>query len=155
MIHLALHGYADEDYPDRSALVFRARSYGNRRRSAAGARNPQPHLDAKLVTLSACNTGVGPTGAADVDNIVTAFIEAGADTVVSTLWDLEDHSTEHLMSVFYSQLALPPSQGGCAAHGSTGSPQSGASAVLLGQLPNRRRPRRHHLNLSRTPNEPD
>ena len=48
------------------------------------------HLKAKLVTLSACNTGVGPVGEAGVANLVNAFIEAGADSVVS---------------MFYSQLA--------------------------------------------------
>jgi CHAT domain-containing protein len=63
------------------------------------------HLKAKLVTLSACNTGVGPVGEAGVANLVNAFIEAGADSVVSTLWELEDHATEHLMAVFYAQLA--------------------------------------------------
>jgi CHAT domain-containing protein len=49
---------------------------------------------------------VGPTGEAGVANLVNAFITAGAETVVSTLWGLEDHSTEHLMTIFYSQLAL-------------------------------------------------
>ena len=63
------------------------------------------HLKAKLVTLSACNTGVGPVEEPGVVNLVNAFIEAGADTVVSTLWELEDHSTQHLMTTFYSQLA--------------------------------------------------
>ena len=64
------------------------------------------HIRAKLVTLSACDTGIGPVGEADVANVVNAFIEAGADSVVSTLWDLEDESTEHLMTKFYSRLAL-------------------------------------------------
>jgi CHAT domain-containing protein len=63
------------------------------------------HLNAKLVTLSACNTGVGPVGEAGVANLVNAFIEAGADSVVSTLWELEDHSTSLLMTEFYSHLA--------------------------------------------------
>jgi CHAT domain-containing protein len=63
------------------------------------------HLKAKLITLSACNTGVGPVGEAGVANLVNAFIEAGADSVVSTLWELEDHTTEHLMAQFYAQLA--------------------------------------------------
>ena len=63
------------------------------------------HLKAKLVTLSACNTGVGPVGEAGVANLVNAFIEAGADSVVSTLWELEDHTTERMMTMFYSQLA--------------------------------------------------
>ena len=106
VIHLALHGYADEDYPDRSALIFAPDPTGAEDGLLQVREIRNLHLDAKLVTLSACDTGVGPTGEADVANIVNAFIEAGADTVVSTLWELEDHSTEHLMSTFYAQLAL-------------------------------------------------
>ena len=43
-------------------------------------------LNSKLVTLSACDTGVGPVGETGVVNLVNAFIGAGADSVVSTLW---------------------------------------------------------------------
>ena len=64
------------------------------------------HLDASLVTLSACDTGVGPVDEAGVANLVNAFIEAGAESVVSTLWELEDHSTAQLMVDFYQHLAL-------------------------------------------------
>ena len=64
------------------------------------------HLNAKLVTLSACNTGVGPVGEAGVANLVNAFIEAGAESVVSTLWELEDHSTSRLMTEFYHHVAM-------------------------------------------------
>jgi CHAT domain-containing protein len=104
VIHLALHGYIDPEIPDRSALVF--------------APQPQPtddgllqireirrlHLNANLVTLSACNTGVGPVGEEGVASIVNAFIEAGSQSVVSTLWELEDHATAHLMTAFYDHL---------------------------------------------------
>ena len=45
-----------------------------------------------------------------MENLVNAFIEAGADSVVSTLWELEDHSTEHLMALFYSQLSMHQSK---------------------------------------------
>ena len=62
-------------------------------------------MNVKLVTLSACDTGVGPVGEAGIANLVNAFIEAGADSVVSTLWELEDHTTEHMMAAFYGQLA--------------------------------------------------
>jgi CHAT domain-containing protein len=61
-------------------------------------------LNANLITLSACDTGVGPVGEEGVENIVNAFIEAGAQSVVSTLWELEDHATAHLMTVFYEHL---------------------------------------------------
>ncbi len=57
------------------------------------------------MTLSACDTGVGPVGQAGVANLVNAFIEAGADTVVSTLWAVDDLMTAHMMANFYSALA--------------------------------------------------
>ena len=57
------------------------------------------------MTLSACDTGVGPVGAAGVESIDTAFIEAGASSVVSTLWELEDRTTSRLMKAFYRNLS--------------------------------------------------
>jgi CHAT domain-containing protein len=47
---------------------------------------------------------VGPVGEEGVANIVNAFIEAGSQSVVSTLWELEDHATAHFMTVFYDHL---------------------------------------------------
>jgi CHAT domain-containing protein len=105
VIHLALHGYADLDYPDRSALIFAPESSGPDDGLLQVREIRALHLKAKLVTLSACNTGVGPVGEAGVTNLVNAFIEAGADSVVSTFWELEDQSTRLLMTSFYSKLA--------------------------------------------------
>jgi CHAT domain-containing protein len=105
VIHLALHGYADLDYPERSALIFAPDPNGREDGLLQLREIRGLHLKAKLVTLSACDTGVGPVGEAGVDNIVNAFIEAGADSVVSTLWELDDSTTEHLMTDFYGQLA--------------------------------------------------
>ena len=106
VIHLALHGYADLEYPDRSALIFAPEPNGPDDGLLQVREIRELHIKAKLVTLSACDTGVGPVGDVDVANLVNAFIEAGADSVVSTLWDLEDEPTEHLMTLFYSRLAL-------------------------------------------------
>jgi CHAT domain-containing protein len=111
VLHLALHGYVNADYPDQSALVF-APDRKNLYESMLQVRQIRNlHLDARLVTLSACDTGVGPVGEEGVDNIVNAFIEAGADSVVSTLWELEDHTTEHLMAEFYARLSKGESKG--------------------------------------------
>ena len=111
VLHLALHGYVDPGYPDESALVF-APERMNLYESMLQVRQIRNlHLDARLVTLSACDTGVGPVGEEGVDSIVNAFIEAGADSVVSTLWELEDHSTEHLMAEFYAHLGKGESKG--------------------------------------------
>jgi CHAT domain-containing protein len=105
VIHLALHGYADPEFPDRSALVFAPET----RPTDDGLLQVREirglPINASLVTLSACDTGVGPVGEEGVANIVNAFIEAGARSVVSTLWKLEDHATSQLMISFYGHLA--------------------------------------------------
>ena len=106
VVHLALHGYVDLEYPDRSSLVFAPDSPGGDDDGLLQVREIRRlHLNARLVTLSACNTGVGPVGESGVTNLVNAFIEAGADSVVSTLWEVDDHAAPYVMETFYTQLA--------------------------------------------------
>jgi CHAT domain-containing protein len=102
VLHLALHGLVDPVFPDRSALVFAPTNSDDGRLEAHDIRNL--HLRADLVTLSACNTGVGPASSAGVQSLHTAFIEAGADTVVSSLWELDDAKADILMKNFYRLL---------------------------------------------------
>lgn len=61
-------------------------------------------MGAELVTLSACDTGIGPVGAAGIESLDTAFIDAGASSVVSTLWEREDRSSDKLMKAIYTHL---------------------------------------------------
>jgi CHAT domain-containing protein len=105
VIHLALHGYADPEFPDRSALVFAPEARATDDGLLQVREIRRLPINASLVTLSACDTGVGPVGEEGVANIVNAFIEAGAHSVVSTLWRLEDHATSQLMISFYGHLA--------------------------------------------------
>ena len=102
VVHLAIHGFADPLYPDRSALVFKPADGDDGHLAARDIRHLR--LKADLVTLSACDTAVGPIGAAGLESIHSAFIEAGANSVVSTLWDLEDKSTDEFMKDFYKHL---------------------------------------------------
>ncbi len=111
VLHLALHGYADVEYSDRSALVFAPEEHGPDDGLLQIREIRNLPLKANLVTLSACDTGVGPVGEEGVANVVNAFVEAGAQTVVSTLWELEDHSTAHLMTVFYEHLGRAEEKG--------------------------------------------
>lgn len=104
VIHLALHSYVNTEFPDESALVF---APGNLHAAGGFLRVSEIrklHLHASLVTLSACSTGVGPVGEDGVNDIVNAFLEAGAQSVVSTLWAIEDQATAHFMTFFYHYL---------------------------------------------------
>lgn len=105
VIHLALHAYVNLEYPNRSALIFAPSPSGASDGLLQVSDIRKLHLTSRLVTLSACSTGVGPVGEVGVDNLANAFIEAGSDSVVSTLWDVEDESTAHFMIAFYSHLA--------------------------------------------------
>jgi CHAT domain-containing protein len=63
-------------------------------------------LQANLVTLSACRAGSGKViGTAGVANLTTAFLAAGARSVVANLWDSDDTFTRVLMGSFYRHLA--------------------------------------------------
>ena len=104
VIHLALHGYADPEFPDRSALVFAPENPPVDDGLLQVREIRRLPLNASLVTLSACNTGVGPVGEEGVANIVNAFIEAGAQSVVSTFWEVEDRATAQLMIDFYQHI---------------------------------------------------
>jgi CHAT domain-containing protein len=105
VLHLALHGFVDKDYPDRSALVFAPERDGKNDGllQAREIRNLQ--LNASLVTLSACDSGVGPVGESGVDNLANAFLDAGAITVVSSMWNVDDRATASLMIHFYQNLS--------------------------------------------------
>ena len=104
VIHLALHGYADSEFPDRSALVFAPENPPVDDGLLQVREIRRLPLNASLVTLSACNTVVGPVGEEGVANIVNAFIEAGAQSVVSTFWEVEDRATAQFMMDFYQYL---------------------------------------------------
>jgi len=104
VIHLALHGYANSEFPDRSALVFAPENPPIDDGLLQVREIRHLRLNANLVTLSACDTGVGPVGEEGVANIVNAFIDAGGETVVSTLWQIDDRATAQLMIDFYRHL---------------------------------------------------
>ena len=62
---------------------------------------------AELVTLSACETGLGEFAGAAGDGVFSlqrAFHEAGAKTVVASLWKVHDAATRTLMLRFYHNL---------------------------------------------------
>jgi CHAT domain-containing protein len=102
VLHLALHGFVDPVFPDKSAIVFAPSGGDNGRLEARDIR--QLHLHADLVTLSACDTAVGPVGTSGVESVVAAFVQAGASSVVATLWELEDHASNKFMKAFYTHL---------------------------------------------------
>ncbi len=105
-------------------------------------------IDARLVVLSACQTGLGSGRLADVPpgddwvGLVQAFQAAGARSVLATLWPVNDQATAELMKRFYVAIragesesgALAVAQRGALADAGTRAPFYWAGFVLNGDL---------------------
>jgi len=103
-VHFATHGLLEEEAPLFSALLTSPAPGKPSRLSLyeiAGMR-----IRARLVVLSACETGLGTLQRGDeITGLTRTFLTAGADTVVASLWKVSDESTAMLMQHFYQGMA--------------------------------------------------
>jgi CHAT domain-containing protein len=135
MLHIASHGFFLQDAAQDAQAPTAPSVGGTRAMSASiNAENPllrsglalaganlrhDPHdgiltaLEAsglnlwgtKLVTLSACDTGVGEVRNGEgVYGLRRAFVLAGAETLVMTLWPVSDYITREPMAAYYGGL---------------------------------------------------
>jgi CHAT domain-containing protein/tetratricopeptide (TPR) repeat protein len=71
----------------------------------------------RLVTLSACDTGVGDVKNGEgVYGLRRAFFVAGAETLVMSLWPVSDYMTRHVMTDYYAGLARGDGRGAALRH---------------------------------------
>ena len=62
-------------------------------------------FNADLVTLSACETALGKVANGDdVIGFARGFLYAGTNSIVSSLWQVDDRATSILMQEFYKNL---------------------------------------------------
>ena len=107
VIHLAVHGFADPTFSNRAALVLLSDRRAGEDGFLQASEIVQLRFDTDLIVLSACDTAVGPLqGQEGIANLSRAFLLAGARTVVSTLWQVDDTSSLFLMKRFYAHLSV-------------------------------------------------
>ncbi|MCH7615955.1 MAG: CHAT domain-containing protein [Nitrospinae bacterium] len=99
IIHLATHGEFDEVNPLLSSLWLSSPQPDNRKLTVKEIFGLDIHAD--LVTLSACQTGLGKLNAGELIGLNRAFFYAGTHALVSALWRVDDLSTSVLMKHFY------------------------------------------------------
>lgn len=104
-LHLALHGVEASEHTDLPALYF-----------------PSPdtpfveevdlidlmnlRISSDLVTIGACETGIGKERAGEgMASMAYGFMYAGAKSVITSLWPVDDHTSADLMKRFYKELS--------------------------------------------------
>jgi len=101
-VHVATHGLFRRDNP-----MFSAIQLGTTRLSLFDLYDLR--LDAELVVLSGCGTGLNAVlGADELVGLTRGLLYAGARSVLVTLWDVNDASTAEFMRRFYRYLSRDP-----------------------------------------------
>lgn len=108
VLHLSTHGYFNVASPLLSGLELESDDANDGLLEVHEILGMS--LNAELVTLSACDTGMGsgyfnelPAGDEFI-GLTRAFLLAGSHSVLATLWQVDDRSTVELMEGFYSRL---------------------------------------------------
>ncbi|MCJ7582919.1 MAG: CHAT domain-containing protein [Candidatus Aminicenantes bacterium] len=105
VLHFACHSFLDETFPMRSALVLSPDENFEEDGFLKVREIYNFNLNSELVVLSACSTGQGKMEGSDgVLGLPRIFFYAGAKSVVSTLWGINDESTVDFMNYFYQGL---------------------------------------------------
>lgn len=134
VLHFACHGMVDHRYPLDSSLYLTIAPGPD-----ANAHNgilqasevlEQLQLNARLVVMSSCSSARGgSSGDQGLVGLSSAFQAAGAQSVIGTLWEVNDASMSSFMSSFYQSLKATDSV---------------ATALQTAQMESIRSPDRHH-----------
>jgi CHAT domain-containing protein len=114
IVHFAAHGFVNKDHPELSGIVLSQID-----RSGKGINGFVPvrdiynlNLSADLVVLSACDTALGKDIKGEgLVGLTHGFLASGSNSVVASLWKVDDRATSVLMANFYKSMlqdGLPP-----------------------------------------------
>ena len=108
-IHFATHGLADSERPELSTIALSRYDEQGRPQDGFLYAHEVYNLDlpAELVTLSACETGLGKLIRGEgLVSLTRGFMYAGAARVVVSLWGVNDRATAELMEKFYRRMLV-------------------------------------------------
>lgn len=115
-VHIATHGFANDNYPDLSGLVLSGDIYLNDKidYDIQSAKTDgiiyaneiyNLNTNADLVVLSACETGIGKLIKGEgMIAITRGFLYCGVPNIIYSLWKISDKHTKELMIEFYKSL---------------------------------------------------
>ncbi|RMD58563.1 CHAT domain-containing protein, partial [Candidatus Parcubacteria bacterium] len=104
-VHLATHNLTDNAQPMYSKIVLARSKDGQEDGFLQTYEVYNLKLNAELVVLSGCSTGLGKLSRGEgLIGMTRAFLYAGASNLMVSLWPVEDRSTSELMRAFYANL---------------------------------------------------
>ncbi len=143
-IHIATHGYINEEHPQLSMLLFSQPQNSSTTEDGVLYANEMYNLNlnADLLVLSSCQSGLGKYVKGEgVIAMTRGFFYSGAHNIIFSLWKVYDKQTNELMVDFYEQLlegetfssALRKSKLQMIADRSTAFPSKWSGFILVGK----------------------
>jgi CHAT domain len=106
-LHFATHGLLDNERPELSGVALSLLDRGGREQDGflRLVEIYNLRLAAELVTLSACETGLGKQVSGEgIVGLTHGFLHAGASRVLVSLWKVDDRATARLMGRVYEGI---------------------------------------------------
>ncbi|CAD5929561.1 Tetratricopeptide repeat protein 28 [Planktothrix agardhii] len=108
IIHFATHGIVDNIQPLNSSVALTPGGSEDGLLTADEIFDLK--LNAELVVLSACDTGLGQLTGDGMIGLSRSFLNAGVPSLVMSLWAVDDRKTSQLMIQFYQNLQTTPNK---------------------------------------------
>jgi CHAT domain-containing protein/Tfp pilus assembly protein PilF len=108
LIHFACHGRYDPQLDMASGLLLTTSPDADLDEILSIRDLEEWHLDAALVAVSACESGLGSASPSDYLGLGRRLLGVGANAVISALWKIDDAATQALMLRFYHELIGGP-----------------------------------------------
>jgi CHAT domain-containing protein len=105
IVHVATHGMMDSRNSDASFLAFSEVKDSNDNELLYVKELYNMNMTAELVVLSACETGIGQLEESEgVASLARGFSYAGAKSIITSLWAVNDFATAEIMQQLYKNL---------------------------------------------------
>ncbi len=103
-LHFATHGFVNSEHPELSGLLLAQDTTNGEDGVLYSGEIFNLKMNADLVVLSACETGLGKIQKGEgIIGLTRALIYAGAKNIIVSLWQVADQSTSDLMVSFYRE----------------------------------------------------
>lgn len=105
ILHLAVHAKSNDEHGEYSYLAFFQTLDSIENELVFVKDLYSMRIKAALVVLSACETGIGELQRGEgIVSLARGFSYAGAASIVTTLWSIDDFASSEIMELFYQNL---------------------------------------------------